>query len=209
MKIAVIGAGNVGAALGKGWLKAGHDLVFGVRDAQSPKTIKALGQIPGALLKPVAEAAHWAETLVLAVPPDAVLALIPQLGDLTHKTVIDATNAVRVRPEPFQTAYHALQAMGKAAHVVKCFNSTGAENLADPVYQGSGIDMFMAGDSSQGLLVAEQLAKDLGFANCHRFGGSDKVLLLEQFALCWINLAIGQGHGRGVAFRLLNRQQAS
>jgi predicted dinucleotide-binding enzyme len=36
MKIAVIGAGNVGRALGPGWAKAGHRLVFGVRDLNKP-----------------------------------------------------------------------------------------------------------------------------------------------------------------------------
>jgi predicted dinucleotide-binding enzyme len=30
MTIAIIGAGNVGSALGRGWLGAGEDVVFGV-----------------------------------------------------------------------------------------------------------------------------------------------------------------------------------
>ena len=34
MRIAVIGAGKVGSALGTGWAKAGHTIVFGVRREQ-------------------------------------------------------------------------------------------------------------------------------------------------------------------------------
>jgi hypothetical protein len=53
--------------------------------------------------------------------------------------------------------------------------------------------------------VAEQLAKDLGFENVYNFGGSDKFQLLEQFAQSWINLAIMQGYGRSIAFKILKR----
>ena len=38
-KIGVIGYGNVGRSLGRSWQKAGYDVTFGVRDAESPKVI--------------------------------------------------------------------------------------------------------------------------------------------------------------------------
>lgn len=42
MKIAIIGSGNVGTALGLGWMKAGHEVIFGVRNPSSTKSQKAL-----------------------------------------------------------------------------------------------------------------------------------------------------------------------
>jgi hypothetical protein len=36
MKIAVIEAGRVGSALGVGWAKRGHEVVFGVRELRRP-----------------------------------------------------------------------------------------------------------------------------------------------------------------------------
>ena len=204
-KIAIIGAGNVGSALGKGWLKAGHKVVFGVRDPQSAKTKKAMSLIPGAKTQAISDAATNAEVVVITTPPEAVLELIPFLGDLTDKVIIDTTNSVRTRPEPFATAYHAIKEITKAQDIVKCFNSTGYENMSDPNYHGEGIDMFAAGNSARAKQVAEQLAKDLGFATCYDFGGDDKVELLEKFALSWINLALMQGHGRNLAFKLLKR----
>jgi predicted dinucleotide-binding enzyme len=190
-KIAIIGAGNVGSALGKGWLNAGHEVVFGVRDPLSAKTIT--------------EASINAEIVVITTPPEAVIELIPHLGDLTNKIVIDTTNSVRTRPEPYATAYQAIKEITKAQDIVKCFNSTGFENMLNPIYHGEGIDMFAAGDSVKAKKVAEQLANDLGFATCYDFGKDDKVELLEKFALSWINLAIMQGHGRNLAFKLLRR----
>ncbi|MEL6846331.1 MAG: hypothetical protein AAFP02_24245 [Bacteroidota bacterium] len=63
----------------------------------------------------------------------------------------------------------------------------------------------MAGDSAKAKSIATQLSTDVGFAHCYDFGGSDKVELLEQFALSWINLAIMQGMGRGIGCKLLRR----
>lgn len=204
-KIAIIGAGNVGSALGKGWVKAGHEVVFGVRDPASPKSKKALAFIPDAKVDTITNASKYADVIVITTPPEAVLELIPALGDVTNKIIIDTTNSVRTKPEPFATAYHAIKEITKAPDVVKCFNSTGFENMLNPIYQGEGIDMFAAGNSVKAKQVAEQLAKDIGFATCYDFGGDDKVELLEKFALSWINIAIIQGHGRNLAFKLLKR----
>jgi predicted dinucleotide-binding enzyme len=142
--------------------------------------------------------------IVVATPPEAAEGLAATLGDLTGKTLIDTSNAVRTRPEHYPTAYHAFAAL-TAAQVVKSFNSTGFENMADPRYGDSRMDMFMAGDSAPAKAVAERLARDLGFAECYDFGGADRVELLEQFALSWINLAIFQGVGRGIGFKVLRR----
>jgi predicted dinucleotide-binding enzyme len=152
----------------------------------------------------VREAVAGSEVIVVATPPEAAEGLAATLGDLTGKTLIDTSNAVRSRPEHYPTAYHAFAAL-TAAQVVKCFNSTGFENMADPRYGDSGLDMFMAGDSAPAKAVAERLARDLGFTACYDFGGADRVELLEQFALSWINLAIFQGVGRGIGFKVLRR----
>lgn len=205
MKIAIIGAGNVGSALGKGWAKAGHSVTFGVRDPQSPKTNKALEYFPEAVVSTVADAARNAEVIVITTPPDAVMGLIEQLGDLSGKTVIDTTNSIRTRPEPYATAYHAIKALTGTESVVKCFNSTGFENMRHPIYKGEGIDMFMAGNDAMAKQLAAQLSADLGFGHCYDFGGDDRVELLEKLAMSWINLAIMQGHGRDLAFRLVKR----
>lgn len=205
MRISIIGSGNVGSALGRGWIKAGHEVIFGVRNPSSPKTIKALDLIPGAEIKTIKEAAKNADVIVITTPPEAIVEIIPDLGDLKGKTIIDTSNSVRTKPDPYPTAYHAIIAITGHGQVVKCFNTTGFENMLDPVYHGTGIDMFAAGNSKDAKRVASDLARDLGFGNCYDFGGDDKVELMEKFALSWINLAIMQGYGRNIAFKLINR----
>ena len=68
----------------------------------------------------------------------------------------------------------------KSEKIVKCFNSTGFENMINPVYNGNGIDMFCVGNSKEAKDLASSLAKEIGFANCWDFGGDDKVELLEN-----------------------------
>jgi len=78
--------------------------------------------------------------------------------------------------------------------------------MANPKYGNTSLDMFMAGDSIKGKQVASRLARDAGFAECYDFGGDDKVALLEQFTLVWINLAIFQKQGRNIAFKVIRKQ---
>jgi predicted dinucleotide-binding enzyme len=53
--------------------------------------------------------------------------------------------------------------------------------------------------------IARQLAKDAGFGEVYDMGSDDKIPLLEQFAMIWINLAISQGYGRNIAFKVMKR----
>lgn len=208
MNIAIIGAGNVGSALGSQWIKANHNVVFGVRDPQSAKAEKASELIVNAKFETIENAAQHAEVIVITTPAHIVLDLLPQLGDVSNKVIIDATNAVRMKPEGFETAFHALRA-NTNAKLAKCFNSTGFENMLNPVYEVAGekiaADMFVATSDEEAKQKAQKLALDAGFGVCYNFGGDDKVELLEKFALSWINLAIMQGRGRNRAFKLITR----
>jgi hypothetical protein len=79
MKIAIIGAGNVGRTLGNGWAKKGHEIFFGVRSPKDDKT-RQLVQSIGTKAKAgtVAEAAAFGEIVVLATPWRATEAAIRQ-----------------------------------------------------------------------------------------------------------------------------------
>jgi 8-hydroxy-5-deazaflavin:NADPH oxidoreductase len=205
MNIAIIGSGNVGGALAQSFIQAGHKVLIGAQLPLSEKSIKLATVIGEDRFTSVENAARQAEVIIITTPPEAVLAIIPQLGDVQQKIIIDTTNSVRTKPEGYATAYHAIKEKTGTELLVKCFNSTGFENMRNPVYNGEGIDMFCAGNSKEAKAVATKLATDIGFATCYDFGGDDKVQLLEQLALSWINLAIMQGHGRNLAFKLIRR----
>ena len=204
MKIAIIGSGNVGSALAQGWAKANHEISFGVRNQEEFKGNR-LGTMKNIAVASIAEAVAKSEVVVIAAVPQAVQSIVEAMGDVSGKIIIDTMNSVRVKPEPFLNTTEALLKLTACKDIVKCFNTTGAENMANPIYNGKGIDLFYAGDSEKAKNVARQLAKDLGFESVYDFGGSDKFNLLEQFAMSWINLAIMQGYGRGFAFKVVKR----
>jgi predicted dinucleotide-binding enzyme len=108
-------------------------------------------------------------------------------------------------PEGFLTTTDAVLANTASKHLVKCFNTTGFNNMMNPEYGDQKLDLFVAGDSEKGKAVAIQLSKDAGFENCFDIGGNDKFAMMEQFAWFWINLALFQGQGRDIGFKLLKR----
>ncbi|MEM6345061.1 MAG: NAD(P)-binding domain-containing protein [Bacteroidota bacterium] len=147
MKIAIIGSGNVGGALATQWAQAGHQIYLGLRDLNNFKGTALLSN-PSTSIHSIKEATKQAEVILVATPPQFAESLAATFGHAEHKIIIDATNAIRTKPANYPTAYHALADLTKA-ELVKCFNSTGFENMQQPQYEGMSLDMFMAGDSTK------------------------------------------------------------
>lgn len=209
MNIAVIGTGNVGGTLGRRWAEAGHRVVFGTRDPASQKVSELLAAAGGAAsAASAASASAGAEIVVLATPWSGLEQTVAGLGDLSGKIVIDCTNPIA---PGFQlavglTTSGAEQVAGWAggARVVKAFNTTGWENMADPLYDGQPTTMFICGDEAEAKAVVTELAETLGFEVAD-VGDLTAARFIEPLALVWIKLAITQGHGRTLAFKIVKR----
>lgn len=205
MKIAIIGTGNIGGTLGTKWAKKGHTVIAGVRDADNFKGKEVLAEAQ-ILITTIHEAVQQAEIILISTPATVAIEVAKSLGDTTGKIIIDAMNIVMGRgPEGFTNTADAILANTQTRDIVKCFNTTGFNNMRNPVYHSEAIDLFVAGDSERGKEAAIQLAKDAGFVECYSIGGNDKFQLMEQFAWFWINLAMFQGQGREIGFKLLKR----
>jgi predicted dinucleotide-binding enzyme len=205
MKIAIIGTGNIGGTLGTKWAKKGHTVIAGVRDADNFKGKEVLAEAQ-ILITTIHEAVQKSEIILISTPATVAIEVAKSLGDTTGKIIIDAMNIVMGRgPEGFTNTADAILANTQTRDIVKCFNTTGFNNMRNPVYHSEAIDLFVAGDSERGKEAAIQLAKDAGFAECYSIGGDDKFQLMEQFAWFWINLAMFQGQGREIGFKLLKR----
>ena len=205
MKIAIIGTGNVGGALATKWALAGHEIFLGTRVLENFEST-ALLENPNTSVHLVADAVKLADILLLASPADYAIEVARSLGNTTGKIIIDAMNIVMGKgPEGYTSTTEAVRDNTTTDDVVKCFNTTGFNNMLDPVYGDQILDMFMAGDSHEAKEVASRLALDAGFAACYDVGGNDKFTLMESFANFWINLAMFQGQGRDIGFKLLKR----
>lgn len=205
MKIAIIGTGNVGGALAAKWAKSGHEINLGVRDVNNFKGMQLL-ENPNTAVLTIEDAAKVSEIILLSTPATATVDVVKSLGDTSGKIIIDAMNIVMGRgPQGYKHTTDAILDNTQTRDVVKCFNTTGFNNMQNPSYDGVALDLFVAGDSERGKQAAIKLAKDAGFAECYNIGGNDKFELMEQFAWFWINLAMFQGQGREIGFILLRR----
>lgn len=205
MRIAIIGTGNVGGALATKWANKGHEINLGVRDINGFKGKELLAN-PNTKVITIEEAVKNSEVILLSTPATATVEVVKSLGDTSGKIIIDAMNIVMGRgPQGYKHTTDAILENTQSKDVVKCFNTTGFNNMSNPKYGNVALDLFVAGDSEKGKQAAIQLAKDSGFAECYNIGGNDKFELMEQFAWFWINLAMFQGHGREIGFKLVKR----
>jgi 8-hydroxy-5-deazaflavin:NADPH oxidoreductase len=212
-KIAIIGAGNVGGTLGTAWAqKAGHEIFFGVRDGKSDKAQALLRSIGGkAHAGSPAEAAAFADIIVMSTPWPATEAVIRSMGDLRGKIILDATNPLTRGAEGIAleighstSGGEKVQTWASGASVFKTLNTTGFGNMANPVFGGAKAIMFVAGDDASNKPRVLDLVNQLGF-DVVDAGPLRNARLLEAHAMLWIDLALVRGLGRDWAFARLKR----
>ena len=206
MNITICGSGNVGRALAGGWKTAGHRVTFAARNPDGAKTAEL--RQDGYAVAPQGDAAKNADVIVLATPWDATAATIQALGDLVGKIVVDATNPLTAKLELAlgfsDSAGETVARLADGATVVKAFNTTGANNMANNKYSAGRIMMPVAGDDADAKKTVMALASDLGFEPVDA-GPLAMSRHLEPMAMVWIKLAYAQGLGREFGFSLLRR----
>jgi predicted dinucleotide-binding enzyme len=179
LKIGVIGAGNVGSALGRAWVKSGYDVMFSSRHLEDDQQLAAeVGA--GASAGTPRDAAIFGDVLLVAVPYGA----LPEVGrDLSEviegKVIIDACN-----PFPGRDGEIAEWALEKGAglataellpgaRVVRAFNAVGAARMGTAHREPGRIGMPLAGDDAEAVAIASRLIRDVGYEPVP-IGGLDK-----------------------------------
>ncbi len=208
MSITILGAGNVGLALARSFIRKGETVVLGVPDPDKYRA--AVSELGDAVrLLPTGEAIAASDVVILAVPHAAVAGIATGLADWQGRILVDATNPLApglsgLSVGTTTSAAEELARLATGARVVKAFNTTGAENMADPAYVGGMPVMPVCGDDADARQRVLALASLIGFdaIDC---GPLSAARYLEPFAMLWIHLAIRQGHGRRFAFGILRR----
>lgn len=170
LKIGIIGTGNIGGALARHWVNAGHEVFVSSRH---PEELQGLADElgPRAHAGTPAEAADFGEVVLVSVPYSAM----PQVGAelsaaLAGKVVLDTSNPVARRDGAIadlvlqQGSGVATASFLPGARVVRAFNCIPAASLANqPNRQPARIAIPLAGDDAEALEVAQRLVDDAGF----------------------------------------------
>jgi len=206
--IAILGAGNVGMALARAFVAKGESVIFGVPDpAKYAAAVAALGT--GAGIGTTQEAIAAGDLIILATPYSAAEGIARSVPDWDNRILVDATNPLApglagLSVGTTSSGAEEIARVANGARVVKAFNTTGAENMADSHYAGGTIFMPVCGDDAEARARVIALATLIGFdaVDC---GDLKTARYLEPFAMTWIHMAIKLGQGRRFAFARLQR----
>ena len=167
--VALIGTGNVGAALGQRFALHGHQIVYGSRDpaaADVRELVATTGH--GAVAVSPAEAAARSDIIVLAVPWSAAEDVVRALGELTGKIIVDPTNPRVMASDGFadypieDSNAERIARLAPGAHVVKAFSTLGAETMLDPKLAGNPVTVPIVGDDRGAKARVATLAREIG-----------------------------------------------
>jgi 8-hydroxy-5-deazaflavin:NADPH oxidoreductase len=202
-RIAMVGAGNVGGALARLWIKAGHEVSVAVREGSSSKPI------PGASTGLAKDIAAGAEIILLAVPWPAAKEALSSCGNISGKILVDCTNPVLPTLEGLEfgtttSAAEELQQLAPQARMVKAFNTIGTPLLGNATFGSLQADGYYCGDDGEANSVVAPLIADAGLRPFDA-GPLRNARYLEAMAMLWIDLAFRGGRGPTFGFRVLER----
>ncbi|MFE4618477.1 NADPH-dependent F420 reductase [Streptomyces sp. NPDC056747] len=198
MRIGVLGTGNMAQALATHWVRAGHEVLVGGRDARKARLL-ATRMGGGTRYGDPGEAAGFGEVVLAALPYGAGAEVVGAVRDrLEGRVLIDCSNPVgpgfRLLTDGGPSAALRLARAAPGARVVKAFNLCHEDvwRMTPPVFDGRPLAVPLCGDDASALAHVEGLVRDIGCAPVAG-GGLDRAGLLEATAALFIGLWVGEG----------------
>lgn len=192
-KVGIIGSGNVGQALAKGFLQNGYETTLSSRSEDVRN--KLAKEIEGLKTDTPENTAKFGEIIVFAVKGSHAKEALEELGieNLAGKTVIDTTNPIaEVPPENDVLLYFTdinkslmeeLQALAPEAKFVKSFSCVGSLHMVDPDF-GSKPTMFICGDDENAKREVEGILHQFGWEMAD-MGNVQSARAIEPLAILW------------------------
>jgi predicted dinucleotide-binding enzyme len=210
-KVAVLGSGQVGQVLAEGFLGVGDEVMRASRDPGKLADWKQKN--PTAKTGTFAEAAAWADILVLAVKGSAAEEALDQAGiaNLAGKIVIDATNPIAAKPPQsgvlsFFTSFdeslmERLQKKAPEARFVKAFSCVGNAFMVKPNFPGGPPTMFICGNDKDAKAEVTRILDRFGWETAD-MGTVEAARAIEPLCILWCIPGLSGGSWSH-AFKLL------
>jgi 8-hydroxy-5-deazaflavin:NADPH oxidoreductase len=197
-RVGILGTGEVGQSLGKGFAAHGCDVKIGSRERKGDFVT-------------FEEAARHGEIVVVCTRWDGTENALVLAGakNLAGKVVIDATNPLKMvdgRPAGMERGFtdsggEQVQRWAPDAKVVKAFNIVGHSLMVDPKLPGGPPTMFIGGNDEGAKRTVTEILTDFGWETID-LGGIDAARLLEPMCWVWVQAAMKTGQWTQ-AFKML------
>jgi predicted dinucleotide-binding enzyme len=192
MKVGVLGSGPVAQVLGAGFIRHGHQVMLGTRDAGK---LADWSRETGGKVGSFADAASFGELLVLAVKGSVAEEALTLAGDgVAGKVIIDTTNPIAPKPPEngvlsfFTTLDNSLmerlQAFRPDARFVKAFNSVGNSRMVNPSFADGQPTMFICGNDDRAKKTVTGVLEQFGW-DVQDLGGAEGARAIEPLCILW------------------------
>jgi predicted dinucleotide-binding enzyme len=208
MRIAILGSGNMGTALGRLFAAAGHGVTFSY--SRDPAKLDRLARQNGPKAGAAAprDAVRDADVVLLAVHWQRIPHVLRAAGSLRGKVVIDLTNPMNKADEALAVGHRVsggelVARRARGARVVKAFNTVPSELLrAGPGVLSEPPAVCYCGNDKRAKRVVARLIRQIGFeaVDC---GALETARYLEPLAMVIVELAYNQGRRPEVGVRFL------
>jgi 8-hydroxy-5-deazaflavin:NADPH oxidoreductase len=193
-KVGILGSGDVGKTLAKGFLKHGYQVAIGTDHAEKLAEFKR--ENPQIETVTFEQAAQSGDIVVLCVKGTIAEKIIEKIKrHLSGKTVIDTTNPIADAPPENgvlkyftsfeQSLMERLQKIAPDAQFVKAFNSIGSGLMINPDFRdNTKPTMFICGNNDDAKKKVHEILEKFGFET-EDMGKAESARAIEPLCMLW------------------------
>ncbi len=192
-KVGIIGSGNVGKDLAKGFIHFGYDTTLSSRSEEKRKSLER--EIRGLKTDTPKNTARNSELIVFAVKGSEAKAALNEIGleSISGKTVIDTTNPIAAEnPVNGVLVYFSsvnkslmeeMQEMVPEANFVKAFSCVGSAHMVNPDFEIRPT-MFICGENQDAKNEVTAILEQFGWET-EDMGNVEAARAIEPLAMLW------------------------
>ena len=194
VKVGILGSGDVGKVLAKGFLKNGYQVAIGSDHPEKLTEFKR--ENPEMETATFEEAAQSGDIVVVCVKGTVAEKIVEKVKKhITGKTVIDTTNPIADAPPENgvlkyftsleESLMERLQKIAPDAQFVKAFNSIGSALMVNPEFgNDTKPTMFICGNNDDAKKKVHEILEKFGF-KVEDMGKVESARAIEPLCILW------------------------
>jgi 8-hydroxy-5-deazaflavin:NADPH oxidoreductase len=194
VKVGILGSGDVGKVLAKGFLKNGYQVAIGSDHPEKLAEFKR--ENPEMETATFEQAAQSGDIVVVCVKGTVAEKIVEKVKrHITGKTVIDTTNPIADAPPQNgvlkyftsleESLMERLQTIAPDAQFVKAFNSIGSALLVNPEFgDDTKPTMFICGNNDDAKKKVHEILEKFGF-EVEDMGKVESARAIEPLCILW------------------------